>query len=182
MAKTPKNTINPEDQAAFREAMRGIKPLVTPAKAELKPRNQPEIRKCKIKPAEDESYEIFPFSDYEKLPPVSSEDILEFSRPGIQHKMLRKLRQGQYNANAILDLHGKTSEEARESLSHFLQACQRKGLRYVMIIHGKSRGTGKPILKNKLNHWLRQTEQVLAFHSATQRDGSSGALYVLLRG
>jgi len=181
MAKIPKNTLSPEDQAAFRDAMQGVKPLVTPTKTKLKPRNQPEIRKRKIT-LEDEATDNYPFSDYEKLPPVSSEDILEFSRPGVQHKMLRKLRQGQYNVNAILDLHGKTSEEARESLSHFLLACQKKGLRYVMIIHGKSRGSGKPILKNKLNHWLRQTDQVIAFHSATQRDGSSGALYVLLRG
>ena len=78
-------------------------------------------------------------------------------------------------------MHRKTVDEARESLSHFLITCKTKGIRHVLIIHGKGRGAGKPILKNKLNHWLRQTEQVLAFCSAAPKDGKSGAVYVLLR-
>ena len=95
--------------------------------------------------------------------------------------MIRNLRKGQYNAEAVLDLHGKTIEEAREILGHFLLNCQRKGIRHVIIIHGKGRSHSKPIIKNKLNHWLCQTEHVLAFCSATAQDGGTGALYILLR-
>jgi DNA-nicking Smr family endonuclease len=37
------------------------------------------------------------------------------------------------------------------------------------------------VLKNKLNAWLRQRDDVLAFCSAPAHDGGSGAAYVLLR-
>jgi DNA-nicking Smr family endonuclease len=37
------------------------------------------------------------------------------------------------------------------------------------------------VLKCKVNYWLRLREDVLAFCSATRRDGGTGAVYVLLR-
>lgn len=41
--------------------------------------------------------------------------------------------------------------------------------------------TPSPVLKQKVNLWLRQRQDVLAFCSALRRDGGTGALYVLLR-
>jgi DNA-nicking Smr family endonuclease len=81
----------------------------------------------------------------------------------------------------VLDLHGKTSAEAREFLGEFLLQCQHENVRHVLIIHGKGKDSAIPVLKNKLNNWLRQTEQVIAFCTATPRHGGSGALYLLLR-
>jgi DNA-nicking Smr family endonuclease len=179
MAKLKKTEMTEDDKVAFREAMRGVKPL-THTKTTLGDvkRPAPKRRKHDI---EEDQLAGFEFSDHERLPPVSTEDLIEFAQSGVQHKMLRKLRLGQYNVDAILDLHGKTAEEARQSLSEFLLRCQQKGLRHVLIIHGKGRNSNQPVLKNKLNHWLRQTEQVLAFCSAPPKSGSSGALNVLLR-
>jgi DNA-nicking Smr family endonuclease len=37
------------------------------------------------------------------------------------------------------------------------------------------------VLKQKLNLWLRQREEVLAFTSAPRHDGGTGAAYILLR-
>ena len=50
------------------------------------------------------------------------------------------------------------------------------------IIHGKGKSSeGKlPVLKGKVNAWLRQWDQVLAFCSARPNDGGTGAVYVLL--
>jgi len=162
----------------FAAAMQGVKRIIQ--KKTISPEAPPK-KTFKTTLIFKESEPPLFFSDYEKLDSVGSEDKLDFFRPGIQHKMIRNLRKGQYNAEAVLDLHGKTIEEAREILSHFLLNCQRKGIRHVMIIHGKGRSHSKPIIKNKLNHWLRQTEYVLAFCSATAQDGGTGALYILLR-
>ncbi len=104
-----------------------------------------------------------------------------FAKPGIQHKVLRKLRRGQYNVGATLDLHGKTIQQARESLTAFLLNCRREGIKSALVIHGKKCGGGTPILKNKLNHWLRQVDFVLAFCSAAAKDGRTGAVYILLK-
>ena len=53
----------------------------------------------------------------------------------------------------------------------------------VVIVHGKgSHHSGPlPILKNSVNQQLRLLDTVLAFCSARQEDGGSGAVYVLLR-
>jgi len=176
MAK--KSDISDEDKAIFREAMQGVKRLSF-TKVIIPPK-KPAIKVPQSKePSTDEN--IFIFSDYEKFDLVGSEDLLQYARSGLQHKILRNLRRGQYNIEATLDLHGMTADDAKCALSHFLTACKRNGIRHVLMIHGKGRGNSKPILKNKLNHWLRQTDDVLAFCSAMSKDGSSGALYVLLR-
>jgi DNA-nicking Smr family endonuclease len=72
---------------------------------------------------------------------------------------------------------------ARQALSAFLQTCQLKAARCVRIIHGKGRNSqhGLPVLKHKLNKWLQQRNEVLAFCSARQTDGGTGAVYVLLK-
>lgn len=176
MAK--KTDLSDDDKATFREAMRGVKRLsYTKTSA---PQEKKATKRMPMKEVAIES-DYYSFSDYEKLDPVGSEDILRYSRGGLQHKILRNLRTGQYNVEAILDLHGMTVEAAKSSLSHFLAACKHHGIRHVLMIHGKGRGHSNPILKNKLNHWLRQTDDVLAFSSAIAKDGGSGALYVLLR-
>lgn len=176
---TKKPELSKQDQELFRQAMRGIKPMKhtkVPPSSPQPPTSVPKRRKI-----EEETSIQDPFSDFETLPAVSSDDIIQFSRAGIQHKILRNLRNGKYNVEAILDLHGKTVVEARKSLSIFLSRCLSHQVRCVLMIHGKGRNSDKPILKNKLNHWLRQTDDVLAFCSATGRDGRGGALYVLLR-
>lgn len=174
----PKKTeISKQDQDLFREAMRDIKPLSHTKITFKAPAIKPTVRPKKQDEPEEDT-----FSDFDQLDQVGGEDILQFSRPGIQHKVLRNLRNGKYNVETILDLHGMTVIEARQALSHFLSKCQQRSIRHILIIHGKGHHNNNiPILKNKLNHWLRQTEQVLAFCSATNRDGRGGALYVLLK-
>lgn len=181
MAK--KAIITEEERAEFRQAIRGTKKLAStnkvPKSSPQKPLPSITLRKPSLEPLENS--EKIEFSDFETLPNVTGDEPLQFARSGIQHKMLRKLRLGQYNVEAILDLHGRTAMEARDELSQFLIRCQRSSLQHVLIIHGKGRDPMQPVLKNKLNHWLRQTNQVLAFCSATPKDGHRGALYVLLR-
>jgi DNA-nicking Smr family endonuclease len=112
----------------------------------------------------------------------TGEELL-FARPGIQHAVLRRLRRGQYKIEAQLDLHGQTVAQARESVARFLQESRGAGWRCVRIIHGKGRGShGKlPVLKGKVNVWLRRRDEILAFCPAQPTDGGHGAIYVLLK-
>lgn len=175
MSKKPK--ISENEQKTFRDAMRDVKPIIH-TKVNLSPPSKPSPA-SNLKNAEEPPVNDM-FSDFETLNPVDSNTLLQYARTGIQHKILRNLRNGKYNVEAILDLHGKTVIEARQTLSSFLFECKLRRLRIILIIHGKGHGN-KPVLKNKLNNWLRQTDEVLAFCSATYRDGSTGALYVLLK-
>jgi DNA-nicking Smr family endonuclease len=175
--KSKSDNVDEKKDASFRAAVRGVKPLLS-TKIPIRPPSLPP----RPKPAKNQDPEsVFVFSDFENLPLVDSNDLLFYAKSGAQDKILRNLRGGHYNIEAILDLHGKTVTEARDALGLFILQCQRKKLRHLLIIHGKGRGKNKPILKNKLNHWLRQTDDIIAFCSATPKYGQQGALFVLLR-
>jgi DNA-nicking Smr family endonuclease len=123
------------------------------------------------------------FSDAHDPGSVSAEESLFFARPGLQQRQLQRFRRGQMTCAAELDLHGMTTAIARTELMAFIAYCSTRRIRCARIIHGKGYGSGgsPPVLKNRLNSWLRQHHDVLAFSSAQARHGGSGALYVLLR-
>lgn len=120
------------------------------------------------------------FNDYDSGESAMGDE-LSFLRPGVQLTQFRKMRKGFYAIRNELDLHGMTTDEARQHLALFLQECRLRGERCVRIIHGKgyhSRNQ-QPILKSKLNLWLRQCDDVMAFCSAPTAGGGTGAVYVL---
>ena len=170
-----KYELNEEEKELFRSAMRGAKPYVY---NKITPARSPDKKQPVREKEEPNPLKLF---EDDRTEEVSGDQLIEFHRGGLQHKVLRKLRQGQYNVEAILDLHRMTVNEAREAVNQFLLRCIEKQTRHVLIIHGKGHGRENPILKNRLNQWLRQIEFVLAFCSATPQQGSSGAVYVLLK-
>lgn len=171
-----KSNITESEKALFRKTVEKVKPIThsksTLPRPRIKPKKAPEPDLIKVE---------LDLSDNENLPIIKSNDYIQFKRSGIQQKIIRKLKSGQYNSEAILDLHGKTAEEAKQALIAFLSHCQQRNMRHLLIIHGKGLSTDRPVLKNKLNSWLRQIEDVLAFCSATRKEGHAGALYVLLK-
>ena len=119
------------------------------------------------------------------IAPLDAWYVLEFKRPGVQNGVFRKLKQGRYEAQSRLDLHRMTAESARKEIFEFIEESYQYGLRSVLIIHGKGESNAdrarSSILKGCVDQWLRDLENVLAFHSAQPRDGGTGAAYVLLR-
>ena len=111
------------------------------------------------------------------------DDQLSFRRPGIGLDVTRKLRSGHWSIQRQLDLHGLRSDEAREALGQFIRLSHRTGLRCVRVVHGKGLGSpGKtPVLKSKVQRWLVQKKEILAFVQARPAEGGAGALVVLLQ-
>lgn len=118
----------------------------------------------------------------ETINALQAEDTFSYSAPGLQKNVLKKMRRGHYGLDAELDLHNLTSAEAKRELIKFLHFCEQDGCRCVRIIHGKGYRSENnlPVLKNDLNLWLRQHQEVQAFCSASQKDGGAGAVIVLL--
>ncbi len=171
------STKNDED-SLFMEEMSGVKPL--------KPVNKVQHKKPPRKPLlqSTDSDENFAIDNVFSTAEMTEEcpDVLSFSRSGLQHKVLKKLRQGKQPVEHVLDLHGLTVKMARAELLEFLGECEALGLRHVIIIHGKGfRSKDKPVIKPMVNRWLRAADNVLAFHTAQPIDGGSGAVYVLLK-
>ena len=113
---------------------------------------------------------------------LDADDAMSFRRPGIGTDVTRKLRAGEWALQREVDLHGLRSDEAREALSAFVRTAHKQGLRCVRVVHGKGLGSpGKqPVLKTKVQRWLIQKNEVLAFVQAKPAEGGAGALLVLL--
>ena len=115
-------------------------------------------------------------------PELAGGDELVYHRAGVQISVLRKLRRGQYRVQAEIDLHGLTVAEAKQALREFLSEALDRRLRCVRIIHGKGLRSGHrgPVLKGVVSSVLRRVGAVVAYVSARQVDGGTGAVYVLL--
>ncbi|ROZ72098.1 Smr/MutS family protein [Ramlibacter sp. WS9] len=111
------------------------------------------------------------------------DDALSFRRPGIGTDVTKRLRKGDWSIQGEIDLHGFRREEAREALAEFMRDAHRRGWRCVRVVHGKGLGSpGKtPVLKGRVQSWLIQKNEVLAFVQARGDEGGAGALVVLLK-
>lgn len=114
---------------------------------------------------------------------LSSNDVLEYKKDGVQNGVYKKLRMGKLPVDARLDLHRMTVEEARKEVFRFINDCIKYDLRTVIILHGKGdrNPDKKAVLKSYLAKWLPDMDDILAFHSAQIHHGGTGAVYVLLR-
>jgi DNA-nicking Smr family endonuclease len=179
MRKKP-SPLSDDDSDLFRSAVAGVRPLASD-RLPVTPPPPPPLPQKRLEDERQVLQDMLSDPEYPELLETGEE--LFFARSGLQHGVLRKLRRGQYAIAAELDLHGLTAAAAREQLTAFLIACRQRDLRCVRIIHGKGNGSvqRRPVLKGKVNHWLQQRDEVLAFCSARPVDGGTGAVYVLLK-
>ncbi|UOG93240.1 MAG: Smr/MutS family endonuclease [Candidatus Thiothrix sulfatifontis] len=170
-----------EEFSLFRESMHDVKPLRVKHHALHHSAKPPAIP---MKTLEDERQVLRDMlSDAYDPIEIQPGDMLSYYIPGLQNRIVRKLRSGHYRIASELDLHGLSARDAKLQLLQFLHDAHPGQGECVRIIHGKgNRSTYKgPVIKTKINNWLRQHERILAFHSARPVDGGTGAIYVLLR-
>jgi DNA-nicking Smr family endonuclease len=116
-------------------------------------------------------------------PLVTAQEYLFYFQNGVPHKTIRKLRSGKIRIEAVLDLHQKNKEQSAILITNFIKNSYANELRCISVIHGKGHRTAAqhPILKNLINHWLHDFEEVLGFCSCPPHMGGSGAVLVLLK-
>lgn len=177
------NRLMNEDPDLFKAEMGDVEPLKSAEKVKLKTRREdtPGLKARRLAAQAVNNREGGPLSvDY--IEAVDPHAILSFQRPGVQHGVFRKLRLGQYQIDARLDLHRMTVEQARQAILQFFKDCLEMDVRCGLITHGKGEGRTEPAkLKSCAATWLPQIEEVLAFHSAQKHHGGTGATYVLIR-
>jgi DNA-nicking Smr family endonuclease len=166
-----------DDSKLFRAAMRDVRPLRGAGRqAPARPAPSPH-------PRQREADELAVLREMMDTPSMDVGEELSFKAPGVQESVFRRLKRGAYHQGRELDLHGMRADEAKLAVARFLAECRAREVRCVRIIHGKglrSKGEG-PVLKQRLDGWLRRRADVLAFCSARREHGGTGAVYVLLR-
>ena len=115
-----------DDNEAFRDAMRGVRPLPRRANRPAAPRPRAAARFARAETSAVLRDSLAPPADASML---ESGDALEFARPGISRDVLRKLRRGQFAVQAEIDLHGLGREAAHHALREFVADAVTSGLR-----------------------------------------------------
>ena len=102
----------------------------------------------------------------------------------------RRIRRGQNEIDARIDLHGHTQDTAHREVVDFILRQARLGARCVLVITGKGLSRGDRdehsigILRQKLPLWISLPPLrgiVLKTYPAIQRDGGTGAWYLYLK-
>lgn len=171
------------DFSEFQDAMSGVTPIKVEERVTLNKSTTDSHSVLKRRLAATEVTEKdrnHLSGDYVDM--VKPYDILEYKKDGVQEGVYRKFRLGKYDIDARLDLHRKTVEQARIEVFQFIEDAMKYDLRTLMILHGKGESEPVPaLLKSWVKTWLPQFDDVLAFHSAQQHHGGTGAVYVMLR-
>ena len=165
----------------FQRAVGTVKPLPSRPRVELNGTPAPP-KAFQQKLDDDRVLHESLSDDFDVSTLLDTDDELSYRRSGIGTDVTQKLRKGHWSLQGQIDLHGLRSDEAREALGQFIRDAYKRGWRCVRVVHGKGLGSpGKtPVLKSKVQRWLVQKNEVLAFVQAKASEGGAGALVVLL--
>jgi DNA-nicking Smr family endonuclease len=184
----PESKKEKSDEDLFQSAMKDVIPLkddknkiITPfVKEETLPERSLKPHK---KAGEDFSNLVKESSAWD----VSfSDEYMEGAISGVGPKIMKRLKRGEFSVQDYVDLHGLTKKDAETVVDEFITKSYYKGMRCVLIVHGRGLGSrnNQPAIKKELPIWFRRgilKKIVLAFVTAKPCDGGAGASYVLLK-
>lgn len=176
-----------DDDAFLRRALEGVRPLNGNGSRGSRIPIEPPVTHTIV----DEDAEVIAqlsdlVSGQAPFDITESDEYVEGYRVGIDPRLVSQLRRGEFAVQAHFDMHGMIQGAAKEALKEFIIASVRKGLRTVLVVHGRGlRSPGRhSVLKHASAGWLSHGAiggHVLAFTSARPADGGAGATYVLLK-
>lgn len=84
---------------------------------------------------------------------------------------------------AHLDLHGLTRDEAWDRLSAFVADCKKRGLKKILIIHGKGNHSSgsDPVLGPMVRTFIEQDDRLGTSGHPDRAWGGNGATWVILK-
>ena len=181
--KAPAQQEPEDDFDLFQKSMQGVKKMDTSNIAKIEKDKKKKIdaqtlakRAAATGPMQTDHAEL---SDTQAmLNPVGSQATLSYRIGTLQHKVFEDLKAGNLRWFEAVDLHGCTVEDARAAVLQIIQMAKDENQNVIKIVHGKG---PEAILKTYVNGWLRQHRDVLAFVSAPEKQGGTGAVLVLLK-
>lgn len=176
-----------DDESALRQALEGVRPLHANGVNRSRVPLEPPVTHTIV----DEDAEVIAqlsdlVSGQAPFDITESDEYVEGYRVGLDPRLVSQLRKGEFAVQAHFDMHGMIQGAAKEALKEFIVASVRKGLRTVLVVHGRGLRSpgGHSVLKHSTAGWLSHGAiggHVLAFTTARAADGGAGATYVLLK-
>jgi len=187
-AVSPVHKIEEGDEDLFQEAMKDVVPLKEARKRIVRsPSRKEEIADPCLSQEERERHYLSALVKDSSAWDISfSDEYMVGAVPGVGPKVMRRLKRGEFSVQDYIDLHGLKKKEAEEAVREFIIESYQRGLRCVLIVHGRGLGSvdHQPAIKRELPLWFRRgmlKRIVIAFVTARPCDGGAGALYVLLK-
>ena len=156
---------------------------VSHKKANAPTKEEKELAKSKIQNFDEENNkQINPMEawlrrygtiDKDKIQEEADERLKETDR-----NYLREMK-----PEARIDLHGLHQDEAEARLNTFVTDCQRRGIRKIMIVHGKgihSNGSD-PVLGELVRKFIERDKRLGASGHPDRTQGGSGATWVIIK-
>ncbi len=177
-----KRRIRDDEAALWQHVARDVTPLSRHAEAS---ETEPPEAEPPAKPARKPRAKAgAPAPHAPRLPSLPALD--PAAPAGLDRRTARRLKRGQLRAEARIDLHGKTQDEAHEALKRFIRECRMAGRRCVLVITGKGsvRSGRGGVLRQMAPRWLNEPalrRHIIAISTAPESEGGHGALYVLLK-
>ena len=176
-----------DDESFLRQALAGVRPLHRNGNARSRIPLEPPTTHTIV----DEDAEVIAqlsdlVSGQAPFDITESDEYVEGYRVGLDPRLVSQLRRGEFAVQAHFDMHGMIQTDAKQALKEFIIASVRKGLRTVLVVHGRGLRSpgGHSVLKHASAGWLSHGSiggHVLAFTTARAADGGAGATYVLLK-
>jgi DNA-nicking Smr family endonuclease len=187
-ANPPDEIREESDEDLFQQAMKDVVPLQDGRKKIVRPPSRKEevIDRQQSQEERERQYLSTLVKDSSAWDISFSDEYMVGAVPGVGPKIMRRLKRGEFSVQDYIDLHGLKKKEAETVVSEFIIKCYHRGLRCVLVVHGRGLGSvdHQPAIKRELPVWFRRgmlKRIVLAFVTARPCDGGAGALYVLLK-
>lgn len=187
--KNNEKTIISDDERLFAEAMTGVSPISrgnrritkAPDKDSLRPAHAPKNEELEVMAHLSDL-----ISGTAEMDITFSDEYMEGCVKGLDPKLMQQLKDGFFPIQDYVDLHRLTQEAAEIRIRDFLLNSHGRGLRCVLIVHGKGLNSENhiPVLKKRVPQWLSRgpvKKFILAFSTSRPYDGGTGAIYVLLK-
>lgn len=104
-----------------------------------------------------------------------------------EHTLQQKMNDREYlrtmKPEATIDLHGLTRDEAWNRLDAFVGDCKRRGLKKILVIHGKgnhSHGTD-PVLGPMVRLFIEKDSRMGSSGHPDRNNGGTGATWVIIK-
>ena len=171
------------DDQLWRAVTEGVEPL------KRKRRKPPKTKPAPLQPSpqarDEQATPSRPNPPSPPKPPPALPTLVMGPGAGVDKRRVQRLKRGQLDIEARLDLHGLTQKQAHARLDGFLAGAQDRGLRCVLVITGKGRvGQEGGTLRQMVPRWLNAPPsrgRVLSMSLAQPKDGGGGAIYLLLK-
>ena len=161
-----------DDESFLRQALQGVRPLHRNGNARSRIPLDPPTTHTIV----DEDAEVIALlsdlvSGLAPFDITESDEYVEGYRKGIDPRLVSQLRRGEFAVQAHFDMHGMIQGAAKEALKEFIITSVRKGLRAVLVVHGRGLRSpnGHSVLKHARAGWLSHGAiggHVLAFTTA----------------